>query len=78
MFEEIPKDAIRAEAHTLLKRFSEKLAGVNAKNIESKPESSGMRHNEVVKTADSDFKEMMFANATKKDSDFIYGETKKW
>jgi hypothetical protein len=78
MFEEIQKDAIRAEAHALLKRFSEKLAKVNAGNAVEKPASSGMRHNEIIKTADSDFREMMFSNAPKKDSDFILGETKKW
>lgn len=78
MFDEIQQEAIRAEAHALLKRFSEKLAGVKAGAAVEKPLSSGMRHNEVVKTADSDFREIMFSNAPKKDEDFIYGETKKW
>ena len=78
MFEEIQKDAIRAEAQSILKRFSEKLAKVNIRVHAEKPTSSGMRHNEIVKTADSDFRELMFRNAPKKEGDFIIGETKKW
>lgn len=78
MFDEIHKDAIRVEARAILQRFSEKLSGVNIKLREVKPIDSGMRHNETVKVADNDFRALMFANAPKKDGDFIIGETKKW
>ncbi|HVY01846.1 MAG TPA: hypothetical protein VHA12_03725 [Candidatus Nanoarchaeia archaeon] len=78
MFDEIQKDAIRVQAHAILQRFSEKLADVKTADVVEKPSSSGMRHNEIIKTADSDFREMIFKNAIKKDESFIYGETKKW
>ena len=78
MFDEIQRDAIRAEAQALLQRFSEKLKRVNINEQKMQLTGSGMRGNEAVIVADSDFRDLMFENAAKKDGDFIIGETKKW
>lgn len=78
MFDEIERDAIKAEAQTLLKRFSERLANVNLKEIEVKGNDSGMRRVGRGASCDDGFRETMFANSPKKEGDFIIAERKKW
>lgn len=78
MFDETQKNAIRAEAQSILKRFSEKISRFNLEQPQATPASSGMRGNETIHIADSDFRELMFKNAPKKEGDFIIGETKRW
>lgn len=78
MFDEIQKEAIRIEAKSLLRRFSEKLKDVRIDKDGVEQKGNGMRGNAKLAVSDGDFRDKMFANAKNKEGDFIIAERKKW
>ena len=69
---------IQHEAEEILKKFSMALANVKIPKKDIKEKASGWREEEQGKKGDVDFRERMFANAPKHDSDAILAEKKKW
>lgn len=78
MFDDIQKEAIRAESKVLLDNFSRALESVDLENIDEKVLDSGMRRASEVKGFDEDFHDKMFENASNKKGDFIVAERKSW
>lgn len=88
------KEEIKKQAKEIMDKFSEKLSNVSEKTfdplidrkefereerIENSQSSTKNVGREVKgKEANSDFRERMFANAPRKNKDFILAEKKKW
>lgn len=76
MLSDSEKEAIRVEARKNLARFGKILEGV--KDMKLSSGSSGSLRSDGKKCADEDFRERMFANASKKTSDCIVAEKAIW
>ena len=72
------KEKIRKETQELLQAFSRALAVVDKKKDVEGSAAGGERTEQEGKSCDPVFREKMFANAPKKNKDFILGEKKGW
>ena len=73
------KEEIKKQAKEIMDKFSNKLSKVDEKLSEPFIEREEFeREEEEGKESNSDFRERMFANAPRKNKDFILAEKKKW
>ena len=73
------KEEIKKQAKEIMDKFSEKLSNVSEKPPDSVIDRKEFEREEKDgKETDSDFRERMFANAPRKNKDFIIAEKKKW
>ena len=73
------KEKIKKQAKEIMDKFSEKLSSVSEETPDSVIDRKEFEREEKDgKETDSDFRERMFANAPKKNKDFIIAEKKKW
>lgn len=73
------KESIKKQAKGIMDKFSNKLSNVGKKLPEPliRRDEFEREENEG-KESNSDFRERMFANAPRKNKDFILAEKKKW
>ena len=71
------KEELKGEAKQILDSFAKALAGVKLKLDSGKTSSEGYREKSEAKR-NTEFKKRMFANAPKKNEDYIIAEKKQW
>jgi hypothetical protein len=71
------KEKIRKEAQDILDKFSRSLSKIQVKQKDFKDKLGGFRVEGSGLSCEG-FRENMFANAPKKEGDFIMAEVKKW
>lgn len=75
---EMGKEEIRKQAREILDSFSRALAGVSIKEKAVKSEVGGFREEGAGEKRSGEFREGVFANASKKNEDCIIAEKKSW
>ena len=75
--DEKKRAAIKREAKQILDKFSKALASVKASDSNVERDSDRREEGKGV-DCDSDFREIMFDNAPKRNKDFIIAEKKQW
>lgn len=76
--DEKKKAEVEKEARAILDKFGKALSKVKLKEKKGKEGLSGFRKEGTGDKENRNFRERMFANAPKKEGDFIIAEKKKW
>jgi len=76
--DESKKAEIEKQVRDILDKFGKSLGKVKLNGDKGEKKLGGFRKEGKGANIDSDFKERMFANAPKKEEDYILAETKKW